>query len=220
MGRIPDFAMGAQAEVETNGLNETQVYIGREVAPGFFGWLVPVGDGKALVGVMSRRRPGDYLRRLIAALESRGEIVANSPELRFGGIPLRPLPKTYGDRVLVVGDAAGQVKPTSGGGIYYGLLCAGIAADTLHRALENADLSAGMLYSYEREWRRLLGTELLIGYWSRKLFERLSDRALDRMFRTMDSRGIVDTLGASPDLSFDWHSKVILRMLRLLLFQR
>ncbi|GAI10492.1 unnamed protein product, partial [marine sediment metagenome] len=42
----------------------------------------------------------------------------------------------------MVGDAAGQVKPTTGGGIYYGLLCADIAANNLHRALENDDLSA------------------------------------------------------------------------------
>jgi flavin-dependent dehydrogenase len=155
----------------------------------------------------------------MSSLSSQRAIISDGAEPSFGGIPLRPLPRTYGDRVLVVGDAAGQVKPTSGGGIYYGLLCAGIAADTLHCALDKGDLSAGVLSSYERDWRRLLGAELTIGYWSRKLFERLSDRVIDRMFHTLDSRGIVDAMAASPDLSFDWHSRVILRMLRLMFFR-
>ena len=83
---------------------------------------------------------------------------------------------------MVVGDAAGQVKPTSGGGIYYGLLCADIAADTLHRALQEGDFSAGMLSRYERKWKKRLGRELKIGYWARRMFERLSDGQIDRIF--------------------------------------
>ena len=67
----------------------------------------------------------------------------------------------------MVGDAAGQVKPTTGGGIYYGLLCADIAANNLHRALDADDLSARNLANYEREWKKKLGRELKIGYYAR-----------------------------------------------------
>jgi digeranylgeranylglycerophospholipid reductase len=216
MGRSADFVMGAQAEVETGELEETEVYVGQEVAPGFFGWLAPTYSGRALVGLISRRQPGVYLRKLMSALVAQGKIVSDDVEVNFGGIPLKTLPRTYGERVVVVGDAAGQVKPTTGGGIYYGLLCAGIAADVLHRGLERGDVSAKMLSAYERRWRQKLGRELFIDYCARRLYERLSDRQLERLFHALDSRGIVEALGRAEELSFDWHSRVILRLVRLM----
>ena len=115
--------------------------------------------------------------------------------------------------MIVVGDAAGQVKPTTGGGIYYGLLCAEIAADHLHRALESDDLSEKSLADYQREWQRKLGRELKICYWARKLYEHLSDRQIDRVFDIIKSKGIDESLLRADDLSFDWHGEVILRLL-------
>ena len=113
----------------------------------------------------------------------------------------------------MVGDAAGQVKPTTGGGIYYGLLCADIAANNLHRALENNDLSAKSLASYERDWKKKLGRELKICYYARKYYERLSDKHIDRIFDIIKSSGIDAALLKADDLSFDWHGEVILRLL-------
>jgi flavin-dependent dehydrogenase len=115
--------------------------------------------------------------------------------------------------VLLVGDAAGQVKPTSGGGIYYGLLCADIAADTLHQALAEDDLSARRLAGYEQRWRKRLGWELRVGYWARRLFERLSNRQLDRLFEVVKDNGIDEALLRAGDLSFDWHGRAILRLI-------
>ena len=129
------------------------------------------------------------------------------------GISLKPLARTYGRRLVVVGDAAGQVKPTTGGGIYYGLLCADIAASNLHRALDNDDLSAKNLASYEREWKKKLGRELKIGYYARKFYEHLSDKQIDRIFDIIKSNGIDEALLKADDLSFDWHGEVILRLL-------
>jgi flavin-dependent dehydrogenase len=63
-------------------------------------------------------------------LAAEGKIMPGEWKPSYSAIPLRPLRKTCGERILVVGDAAGQVKPTSGGGIYYGMLCADIAANT------------------------------------------------------------------------------------------
>jgi flavin-dependent dehydrogenase len=116
--------------------------------------------------------------------------------------------------MIAVGDAAGQVKPTSGGGIYYGLLSAEIAADTLHQALADGDVSARRLARYEREWRKKLGRELRIGYWARKLFERLSDRQIDRIFELIKAGGIDEALLKAEDISFDWHGRTILRLLK------
>jgi flavin-dependent dehydrogenase len=213
LGVVGDFAMGAQADVETIGLNEVELYFGKEVAPGFFAWLVPTSSSEALVGLLSRRKTGFYLRRLISSLVAQKKIVTNEAELSYRAIPLKPLARTYNDRLIVVGDAAGQVKPTTGGGIYYGLLCADIAADSLQQALNNNDLSAKNLAGYEREWKNKLGRELKVCYYGRKFFERLSDRQIDQAFDIIKSNGIVEAMLKAEDLSFDWHGKSIIRLL-------
>jgi len=213
LGKVKDFIMGAQAEVETIGVDEVEVYFGQEIAPGFFAWLVPTSPSIARLGLLSRRSPGLYLKKLMSTLLAQGKIASAEAELSYGGIPLKPLARTYGERLVVVGDAAGQVKPTTGGGIYYGLLCADIAASHLHRALKTDALSAKSLAGYERKWKKRLGRELAIGYLARKFYERLSDRQIDRMFDVIKSNGIDEALLKADDLSFDWHGAVVLRLL-------
>jgi geranylgeranyl reductase family protein len=213
LGKASDFVIGTQAEVERIGIDEVEVFFGQEIAPGFFAWLVPISQSKALVGLLSRRSPGLYLQKLMSALLAEGKIASTEAELIYGGIPLKPLARTCSQRLIVVGDAAGQVKPTTGGGIYYGLLCADIAANTLHRALENDNLSIKGLVSYERQWRRKLGQELKIDYYARKFFERLSDRHTDRIFDIIESNGIDKALLKAEDLSFDWHGEAVLRLM-------
>ena len=214
LGWVGDFVIGAQAEVETRDIDEVEVYFGQEIAPGFFAWLVPTSPPRALVGLLSRRNPGFYLRKLTSSLKAQGKVASDEDGLGYRGIPLKPLARTYGKRLLVVGDAAGQVKPTTGGGIYYGLLCADIAAHNLQQALKRDDLSAKSLANYEREWNRKLGQELKIGYWARKFYEHLSDRQVDRIFDIIRANGIDEALLKANDLFFDWHGKAILRVAR------
>ncbi|MCL0094461.1 NAD(P)/FAD-dependent oxidoreductase [Dehalococcoidales bacterium] len=213
LGLGSDFVIGAQAEVKTIGVNEVEVYFGQEIAPGFFAWLVPTSPQTARVGLLSRRSPDLYLKKLMSSLLTQGKIVSTEVELSYGGIQLKSLAKTYGERLIVVGGAAGQVKPTTGGGIYYGLLCADIAANKLHQALDSDDLSARNLASYEREWKQKLGRELRIGYWARKLYERLSDQQINWIFDIIKSNGIDEALLKADDLSFDWHGEAILRLI-------
>jgi flavin-dependent dehydrogenase len=213
LGTYKDFTMGAQGEVEAPGLEEVEVYFG-DVAPGFFAWLVPMTPRRARAGLLSRENPGRYLKKWLAELAGSGKIASADVRISYGGIPLRPLPRTYGERLIAVGDAAGQVKPTSGGGIYYGLLCADIAADTLHEALQDGDLSAGRLARYERGWRKKLGRELRTGYWFRKIFERLSNRQIDGIFRIIKAGGIDEALLKAEDVSFDWHGRTIMKLLK------
>ena len=213
LGKVSDFVIGAQAEVEINGIDEVEVYFGQEIAPGFFAWLVPTLPQRAVVGLLSRHNPGLYLRKFMLSLEAQGKIVPAEVELGYRGIPLKPLAKTYSPRLVVVGSAAGQVKPTTGGGIYYGLLCADIAANNLHRALKTNILSANSLAGYDREWRKKLTQELRTDYWARKFYERLNDKQVNRIFDIIKSSGIHETLAKAEDLSFDWHGKALLRLL-------
>lgn len=213
LASVADFVIGAQVEVVATEPNEIEVYFGQKKAPGFFAWMVPTSQRKALVGLLSRHTPQLYLKTFISSLSAKGKIATTTAEPLYRGISLRPLPRTYRERVLVVGDAAGQVKPTTGGGIYYGLLCADIAANNLQGALEKDDLSAKRLANYQREWHRKLAQELKICYWARKLYQRLSDDQIDKIFDTIISKGIAKELLESNDLSFDWHGKLILRLL-------
>ena len=213
LGKVGDFVMGAQAEVETTGVDDVEVYLSQEIAPGFFAWLVPTSSRRALVGLLSLRSPGLYLRKLLSSLRVQQKIASAEVKLSYGGIHLKPLARSYSDRLLVVGTAAGQVKPTTGGGIYYGLLCADMVANNLHRALKSDVLAARNLAHYDREWKRKLGRELRAGFWARKFCELLSDRQIDGIFDIVKSNGIDEALLQAEDLSFDWHGGVLLRLI-------
>jgi flavin-dependent dehydrogenase len=213
LGRVGDFVMGAQAEVETIGVDEVEVYLGQEIAPSFFAWLVPTSPNRALVGLLSRRSPGLYLKKFMLSLLAWGKIASAEAGMSYRRIALKSLTRTYGQRLMVVGSAAGQIKPINGGGIYYGLLCADLAADSLHQALQNDALSARNLANYEREWKRKLGWELKVGHWTRRLYEVLGDKQIDRIFDIIGSDGIGEALLKADDLSFDWHGGVVLRLI-------
>jgi geranylgeranyl reductase family protein len=211
LGKTGDFVLGAQKEVDVNGIDEIEVYFGQKTAPGFFAWVVPTSSGRARVGLLARRKPGHYLNKLISGLSSQGRINADGSEVHFGGIPLLPLRKTYDERLLVVGDAAGHVKPTTGGGIYYGLLCAEIAADTVNQALLADDLSAKRLSGYEAGWKKTLAKELQIGYLARRIYENMSDSQIERIFRLVRENDFHNEIINSPGFSFDWHGEHVLK---------
>ncbi len=213
LGEYKDYATGAQAEVATLELNEVEVYFG-DMAPGFFAWLVPTEKGRARAGLLARTEAGLLLKKWLKRLAKQGKIESADVRINYGGIPLKPPTCTYGERVVAVGDAAGQVKPTTGGGIYYGLIGAEIAAGVLHQALVDNDLSAKRLAGYQRAWRRKLGGELRTGYWARKFFERLNERQIDRLFKVIKANGMDEALLKAKDISFDWHSRTIKSLLK------
>lgn len=99
---------------------------------------------------------------------------------RSGVIPLGP-PKTYFNRAILVGDAAGQCKPWTGGGVVYGMTCARIAADVLTKA---DGFSEQSLRGYEVRWKRAIGKQIGAGMLGRRLLARLSNRQLDAFMAT------------------------------------
>ncbi len=113
MGTAGDFVVGAQAEVATTGINEVEVYLGRRIAPGFFGWLVPTSTLTARVGLLSRENPRGYLKQFMTSLQEQGKLATTEASMNSGGIHLQPMSLTYGDRMIAVGDAAGQPQETS-----------------------------------------------------------------------------------------------------------
>ena len=213
-GGSQDHMVGCQAMVEVNGVEDTEVYLGQDIAPGSFGWLVPLCESRALVGNVTRGNPNGHMGRFLSALQEGGKVRNVINKTRRWGIPLKPLARTYGDRVMVVGDAAGLTKPTSGGGIYYALLSGEIAADKANEAFLAGDLSARRLKRYEEGWKSVLGGELRIGHAARMLYETLGDQQIERLLSRFLSTEVRDDLINSRDFSFDWHGGLILKAVR------
>jgi digeranylgeranylglycerophospholipid reductase len=212
LGEIRQFVFGAQAEVDTNRVDEVEVYFDQSLAPGGFAWLVPINEGKGLAGLLTRRQADSHLKNLLNTLSYQGKIASSKVPRWHGIIPLRPLPKTYADRVLVVGEAAGQVKPTTGGGIYFGLLCADIATEVLHQAFLADNFSATFLSAYQEKWRARLNRELTIDYWAQALFAKLSNNHVDYLFHLASKRGVPELVATTTNFSFDWHSRLLLQI--------
>lgn len=215
MGKLTQLLQTAQVEMEIEGIEATQVRFGRRIAPGSFAWLVPFRQEDCLyarIGVSAQEPATPYLKRLLGDLVSSGQVKEEVGVIRSWIIPIRSLPQTFTDRVLAVGDAAGQAKPTTGGGLFYGLLCAQFASRTLIEAFQRGDLSARTLSRYEARWRDRLGGEFRIGAFFRRLFEKMRDEEINQAFRVVSSDGIFADL--SRKANFDWHQEAILFTLR------
>ncbi len=181
------------------------VLVGQHVPKGFFGWLVPTGDGAMMAGLLGRGATNTALSTMLERLQPEMEFKFASPIKRWG-VPLRPASRSAADRVVLVGDVAGQVKPTTGGGIYYSLLCADIAAEEISGALRSDCLSEPRLMRYDRRWREVLGREMTTGYYARRLYEALGPGDMGRLMPLMAKSGLLNN-----GLKFDWHSELILK---------
>jgi digeranylgeranylglycerophospholipid reductase len=213
LGKISNAALGFQVEVETPSPLGVELYLGRRLVPGFFGWIAPVSETRAKVGLISRRRADGNLGGFIKTLQIQGKIGAPLTEMSCRPIPLSPLRRTYADRVLVVGDSAGQVKATTGGGLYYGLVCADLAVGTIRRAFAAGDFSSRSLRNYQNAWHSALGRDLLIGRLGRSMFQLLNDHQIDRLLVKARDSGLIARLIADNDLSFDWHGRALFKAL-------
>lgn len=214
LGRLNRVTAGAQAEVTVPSERPVEVYFGSVFSPGLFAWLVPTTPGKALAGLLAFRRPAEHLQTFLSWLKGQGKIIDANSEVRLGTVPLKPLPRAFTDRVLVVGTAAGLVKPITGGGIYFGLLSADIASSVLHGAFDRGDLSARSLSAYGTEVKALLERELKAGSRARAIYEQLSDRQIDRLFDIMIDQDIANLLLSHEDVTFDWHSSALRHLFR------
>jgi flavin-dependent dehydrogenase len=126
-------------------------------------------------------------------------------------LPLGPIERTYSARLLAVGDAAGLVKATTGGGIYYSLVSGGLAADVLTDALGRNDLSQSSLAAYEQRWRAALGDELSAQATLREIANDLSDEDIESLFELARTNGIMPIIRRTA--TFNRHRNLILSIL-------
>lgn len=193
--------------------NFVEIYLGSEVAKGFFAWLIPT-DETVRVGLCAERNPYYYFKRLLKFLNIKKIISYNA-----GIIPIGVCAKTYSDNIMVVGDAACHVKPMSGGGLYTGLISAKHCAETAVKALEKNDFSSKIMQGYQNMWFREIGNELKTGLLCRKIFKNFTDNNLDFLLAALNHDRALKVISRYGDL--DYQSKVIkallLRVPKLLL---
>ncbi len=209
------FLHTAQLELAASRLGDVELHFGAAIAPKGFGWVVPVErpSGRcARLGVMCDGDAPRHFQRLAARVVSRWGITGDLARPRQKILPLAPISRTYGDRLLAIGDAAGLVKPTTGGGIYYSLVSAALAAETLADAVSRNDLSARRLAVYEQRWRERLSSEFQAQTRLRLLAHRMSDSDIELLFDLARTDGVMPIVRRTA--SFNRHRKLILALLR------
>lgn len=204
---------GCQVVAEASNVDEVEVFTGGAFGDGGFGWLVPREPGFALAGLLTRRGTATILAGYIERLQAEGRIGRVVEEYRCRGIPVGPSNWSVRDGILGVGDVVSQVKPTSGGGIYYGLLSADAAAQTIVEALAREDVTARGLAPYQARWKEMLDSEIRQGILLRGILEQLPDGMIEQFHRLLSVPGMKRLL-LTP--SFDWHSGPLSKVLRLL----
>lgn len=187
---------GLQYEVEEAAIeaeDTPELYFGHEVAPGFFAWLMPLGGRRGRLGLAVDPRTTDqppifFLERLrtthpaVAPRMRRARVVRRLA----GRIPiLGPRRPTWTEGMLIVGDAAGHVKATSGGGIYFSMLAGEIAGRTAGRWLAGGGKACQALAAYETEWAAVFGREVRFTTVVRQALNRLSDQHINAMIRAL-----------------------------------
>jgi len=207
----PPVAIGAQAVVEApvGASDRVDVYAGESVAPGFFAWAVPAEEGRVRVGLLCD--PGDdpagRLDRLLRERFPDAPVVARTA----GAVPGAPAARTVAGRVILVGDAAGQVKPISGGGLYTGGVCARIAGEIAAAAAHRGDPARG-LASYEAAWREAIGEELRFGVAARRALRAFSDAEIDAAVERLFDPELASFLAEAADI--DRPSRLVGDLLR------
>jgi geranylgeranyl reductase family protein len=152
--------------ISGSDLNIAQVYVCEGIP--FFIWIIPENKEIIRLGIIAQNG-WQQLDNFIKKYNIKGEII----EKLAGIIPLGLVSNTYYKNIVLVGDAAGQIKPLTGGGIYYGLKAAEILVDCIRE---------GKLAEYDRRWKRKFGREIKFGLKARQAYEKLNHDELGKIF--------------------------------------
>ena len=186
-----------------------ELFFGSKRAPGFFAWSIPTGKNSARVGLASKK---GNVKKFLDDLVKEQWPKATVDATKSGSVLVAgPVARCWSPGFIAVGDAAGQVKQTTGGGIVIGGYCgklAGIAAASA--ASHNGVEADRFLRDYDTRWREKFGSDLRKMGLARKLFAGLSDETLDRLFSVL--RENVSEIEKEGDM--DFQGKIITSMLK------
>lgn len=197
----------AQYEIYADWIKKEKVmvYFDQEEFPGFFAWIIPTSEGMGKVGVAGRginaadaigrflSERGDYsiIRKIFAPIWVKG-----------------PLESFVSGNVVTIGDAAGQSKPTTAGGIYSCGMAGILAGRAISKFLESKNNSD--LVEYENAWREKFGSEFEKQLTARKILERLDNQTVNKLFESITPQ-VIGEISEKED--FDFHTSSIIKLL-------
>jgi geranylgeranyl reductase family protein len=193
------YAVQADVEnVKNLQSNRVNVYFGKAYAPGFYAWFIPKLDGTAKIGLATNNgNPNNFLQRLITRhpIASQYLTRARVKNKEFHSITLGgPIPKLCLNGFMALGDVASQVKPTTGGGVVFGLRSSIIAAQVANLAINNDDVSSNFLKLYQKQFKKSFSFDFTVMLRIRNFLDSLSDEKLDRILRFCRKIGLNKTI--------------------------
>jgi digeranylgeranylglycerophospholipid reductase len=211
------YAVETEVEnVKNVELDTVEVFMGKNYAPGFYAWLIPRLDGTAKVGLATKTgNPKEFLQRLmlkhpVASKQLRTAKIARTAfhSISIGG----PISKAYSNGFLAIGDVASQVKPTTGGGVIFGLTCARIAAEVASEAIRRNDLSSNYLQLYQKRCGDMLSFDFSVMLKIRRFLDSLSDNRVDDALRFCATLGLDRALQDVEEI--DFQGQTLLKILK------
>jgi geranylgeranyl reductase family protein len=196
-----------------------EIFVGRTIAPGFFAWVIPLGaEDTARIGlcidktVSPQPSPLPFLKKKVLEHPVIAKKYKGTRSKVTAG--MIPLPQGLGWRgqgrhtvkadtdggIVLVGDAAAQIKPITGGGVYYGMKCGKIAGEIAAQACLSGEMK--LLNEYERRWRRAIGREITFGLKVHQLRCAMSDRDLDMVLHTLSRNDIAQRVRKTGDMDY------------------
>jgi geranylgeranyl reductase family protein len=174
-----EFFVGVQGNVEGKfEKDKVELWFGSKIAKDFFAWVVPINEKTAKIGLAAKQNPFQAYKKFLRKRIRKFVQPDTAGIIKFGLIK-----KSVAERVLLVGDAAMQVKPFSGGGIIYSLIASELASLAILKSLLKNDFSEEFFKeNYENEWKRKLRFPIIRGLMLRKLFYGLGDFSMSFWF--------------------------------------
>jgi len=154
--------------------NNVELFYNRKITENFL-WKIPRKNGTEY-GMMGSVCKVSALKNFFGLKDC---------EISAGPIPIKPAKRTYFNRCLLLGDAAGQTKPWSGGGVIYSLLCSKIAASVITEAFDKNNFSSDFLKKYEEEWKKSIGNQIFVGSLWNRFLEKSNNYILDLFFHSV-----------------------------------
>ncbi len=213
MGRPHHYLKSLQADVEISDIEGAEMYLGSRYSPGSFAYAVSVNGVKSKIGVISRSDPREGYHNFLNHTSLRDRVVDVKSQAAIRRIPVGFPSRTVHNRILAVGDAAGQLKTTTCGGLYFGLLCAGMVVELLRESYDGNNFASGILSQYDRRWKRRIGKELFIGMLLRYFLEHTDDEDLDRLCVLLQKEPIRKILEST--VSFDFHQHFLRALIQV-----
>jgi len=182
-----------------------EVYFDQKKYPGFFAWVIPSSDGVGKVGVAGRAiNAADALEEFLSRKGNYSTIRKIFAPIWING----PIDKFISKNIVVVGDAAGQSKPTTAGGIFSCGVGGILAGQAISKFLESGDKED--LNEYQKLWNKKFGREFEKQLLARKILERLDNATIDKLFDSVTPE-ILKEISNKDD--FDFHTSSIIKLL-------